>query len=189
MVRNQTLPDRVRAKAHLQLTQMHCYTRSTQIKNRCVMGGIARGVFRDFRMGRVSLKTRQAEIPRLRLPWTIIRRNQNNTDHRAVSIPYERSGWELARCEEGILVAERLTRYLYHYDFMHSDWRCHLWAKKAPRHRKSPCQVGGKHSRIWDEIFRPCFPAGRDFSFTSHAPTIPSSITAKAIARIGKACS
>lgn len=52
-IRNTALPQRVRAQAQLQLAQMHAYTRSTQIKNRCVAGGIARGVFRAFRLGRV----------------------------------------------------------------------------------------------------------------------------------------
>lgn len=52
-IRNTSLPQRVRAQAQLQLAQMHAYTRSTQIKNRCVAGGIARGVFRDFRLARV----------------------------------------------------------------------------------------------------------------------------------------
>jgi ribosomal protein S14 len=53
IIRNTTLPQRVRAQAQLQLSQMHCYTRFTQIKNRCIMGGKGRGVFSDFRMGRV----------------------------------------------------------------------------------------------------------------------------------------
>ena len=53
MIRNTTLPARVRAEAQLQLTQMHCYTRPTQIRNRCIMGGRARGIFRDFKMTRV----------------------------------------------------------------------------------------------------------------------------------------
>jgi small subunit ribosomal protein S14 len=56
LIRNTTLPQRIRAQAQLQLSQMHCYTRSTQIQNRCVMGGVARGVFRAFRMGRVRLR-------------------------------------------------------------------------------------------------------------------------------------
>lgn len=51
--RNTTLPARVRAAAQLRLSQMHCYTNPTQIRSRCIAGGIARGVFRDFRMGRV----------------------------------------------------------------------------------------------------------------------------------------
>lgn len=54
MVQNTTLPQRVRAQAQLQLASMHAYTRSTQIKGRCIMGGKGRGVFRDFRMARVS---------------------------------------------------------------------------------------------------------------------------------------
>ncbi|KAK2808979.1 hypothetical protein FQN50_004253 [Emmonsiellopsis sp. PD_5] len=55
LIRNTALPMRVRAQAQLKLSQMHCYTNPTQIKNRCTAGGIARGVFRDFRMARVSL--------------------------------------------------------------------------------------------------------------------------------------
>ncbi|KAL0764718.1 hypothetical protein CaCOL14_012524 [Colletotrichum acutatum] len=53
IIQNTTLPGRVRAEAQLQLGQMHCYTRPTQIKNRCILGGKARGVFRDFKMTRV----------------------------------------------------------------------------------------------------------------------------------------
>lgn len=56
IIRNTTLPQRVRAQAQLQLSQMHCYTRYTQIKNRCIMGGKGRGIFSDFRMGRVRAK-------------------------------------------------------------------------------------------------------------------------------------
>jgi ribosomal protein S14 len=55
LVRNTTLPQSIRTKAQLQLARMHCYTRSTQIRNRCIMGGVGRGVFRDFRMGRVGI--------------------------------------------------------------------------------------------------------------------------------------
>jgi small subunit ribosomal protein S14 len=54
IIRNTSLPQRTRAQAQLQLSQMHCYTRPTQIKNRCTMGGRGRGVFRAFRMARVS---------------------------------------------------------------------------------------------------------------------------------------
>jgi small subunit ribosomal protein S14 len=53
IIRNTTLPQRARAQAQLQLSQMHCYTRSTQINNRCIEGGKSRGVFKDFRMARV----------------------------------------------------------------------------------------------------------------------------------------
>lgn len=55
IIRNTTLPQRVRAQAQLQLSQMHCYTRFTQVKNRCIMGGKGRGVFSDFRLGRVRV--------------------------------------------------------------------------------------------------------------------------------------
>ncbi|KAI4790578.1 hypothetical protein E4T44_12746 [Aureobasidium sp. EXF-8845] len=55
IIRNTLLPQRARAQAQLQLSQMHCYTRPTQIKNRCIAGGKGRGVFRDFRMARVCL--------------------------------------------------------------------------------------------------------------------------------------
>lgn len=53
-IRNQTLPARTRAEAQLQLTQMHCYTRPTQIRNRCILGGKGRGILRDFKMTRVG---------------------------------------------------------------------------------------------------------------------------------------
>lgn len=53
IIRNTTLPMRTRAMAQLQLTQMHCYTRPTQIRNRCVLGGKGRGVLRAFKMSRV----------------------------------------------------------------------------------------------------------------------------------------
>ncbi|KAK3693636.1 hypothetical protein B0T22DRAFT_436801 [Podospora appendiculata] len=47
---------RTRAVAQLQLTQMHCYTRPTQIRNRCIMGGKGRGVLRDFKMSRFNFR-------------------------------------------------------------------------------------------------------------------------------------
>ncbi|EMF08212.1 mitochondrial 40S ribosomal protein MRP2 [Sphaerulina musiva SO2202] len=56
IIRNTSLPSRTRVQAQLQLTQMHCYTRSTQIKNRCVMGGKGRGVLQDFRMARFQFR-------------------------------------------------------------------------------------------------------------------------------------
>ncbi|KAL1854128.1 40S ribosomal protein mrp2, mitochondrial [Paecilomyces lecythidis] len=56
IIRNTSLPQRMRAQAQLQLSQMHAYTRPTQIKNRCVAGGIARSVFRDFRMARYQFR-------------------------------------------------------------------------------------------------------------------------------------
>ena len=53
IIRNTTLPQRTRAQAQLQLSQMHAYTRLTQVNNRCILGGKSRGVFSDFRMARV----------------------------------------------------------------------------------------------------------------------------------------
>lgn len=61
MVRNTTLPARTRAMAQLELTQMHAYTRPTQIKNRCIMGTKGRGILRDFKMSRVR--------PALEISW------------------------------------------------------------------------------------------------------------------------
>ncbi|KAH0543745.1 hypothetical protein FGG08_001927 [Glutinoglossum americanum] len=52
IARNTTLPQRMRVQAQIQLSQMHAYTRGTQIKNRCIAGGKGRGVFRDFGMAR-----------------------------------------------------------------------------------------------------------------------------------------
>ncbi|KAI9703243.1 MAG: 40S ribosomal protein mrp2, mitochondrial [Candelina mexicana] len=56
VIRNTTLPQRIRAQAQLELSQMHAYTRSTQIKNRCIEGGKGRGVFRDFNMARFPFR-------------------------------------------------------------------------------------------------------------------------------------
>ncbi|KAJ2971006.1 hypothetical protein NQ176_g7907 [Zarea fungicola] len=56
MIRNTTLSPRVRAEAQLQLAQMHCYTRPTQIRNRCIMGGQGRGVLSDFKMSRYQFR-------------------------------------------------------------------------------------------------------------------------------------
>ncbi|KAL7918235.1 hypothetical protein ACQKWADRAFT_304666 [Trichoderma austrokoningii] len=56
MIRNTTLAPRVRATAQLQLSQMHAYTRPTQIRNRCIMGGQGRGVLRAFKMTRFNFR-------------------------------------------------------------------------------------------------------------------------------------
>ncbi|PYH83956.1 glucocorticoid receptor-like (DNA-binding domain) [Aspergillus uvarum CBS 121591] len=68
VIRNTTLPQRARAQAQLQLAQMHAYTRSTQIKNRCVAGGVARSVIRDFRLGRYQFREQAlaGELPGVR---------------------------------------------------------------------------------------------------------------------------
>ncbi|KAF7956163.1 hypothetical protein EAE96_005083 [Botrytis aclada] len=56
IIRNLALPPRVRFQAQLELTQMHCYTRPTQIRNRCILGGKGRGVLRDFKMSRYNFR-------------------------------------------------------------------------------------------------------------------------------------
>lgn len=55
MIRNTKLPESMRKRAVLELSQMSNYTRPTQIKNRCHMGGLSKGVFRAFRIGRVRI--------------------------------------------------------------------------------------------------------------------------------------
>lgn len=59
IVRNTTLPPKVRMKAQLQLNAMPISTRTTAVQNRCVETGRARGVFRDFRLARVSAGARR----------------------------------------------------------------------------------------------------------------------------------
>ncbi|KAI0012059.1 hypothetical protein F4779DRAFT_635131 [Xylariaceae sp. FL0662B] len=68
IIRNTTLPARTRAEAQLQLTQMHCYTRPTQIRGRCILGGKGRGIFRDFKMSRYNFRMQALEgnIPGVR---------------------------------------------------------------------------------------------------------------------------
>ncbi|KAL2037937.1 hypothetical protein N7G274_009412 [Stereocaulon virgatum] len=61
IIRNTTLPQRARAQAQLELSQMHCYTRSTQINNRCIEGGKSRGVLSDFRMARYPFRMNALE--------------------------------------------------------------------------------------------------------------------------------
>ncbi|KAJ5888457.1 hypothetical protein N7495_008498 [Penicillium taxi] len=65
VIRNTSLPGRVRAQAQLQLSQMEAYTRPTQIKNRCVASGTSRSVFRDFRLNRYQFRMQalSGELP------------------------------------------------------------------------------------------------------------------------------
>ncbi|KJZ71224.1 hypothetical protein HIM_09367 [Hirsutella minnesotensis 3608] len=56
IIRNTTLSPRIRAEAQLQLTQMHAYTRPTQIKNRCIMGSKGRGILSDFKLSRYAFR-------------------------------------------------------------------------------------------------------------------------------------
>lgn len=90
IIRNTTLPQRVRAQAQLQLTEMHCYTRFTQIKNRCIMGGKGRGVFSDFRLGRVRRQKHHG--------------SETEANAVPVPIPNQRACRESAGSEEGELV-------------------------------------------------------------------------------------
>ena len=61
VIRNTALPQAMRTKAQLELANMHSYTRPTSIQNRCVAGGVARGVFRAFRMGRFQFRMQALE--------------------------------------------------------------------------------------------------------------------------------
>ncbi|KAH7037222.1 ribosomal protein S14p/S29e [Microdochium trichocladiopsis] len=61
MIRNTTLPARTRAEAQLQLSQMHAYTRPTQIRNRCLLGGKSRGILSDFKMTRYNFRMQALE--------------------------------------------------------------------------------------------------------------------------------
>ncbi len=90
IIRNTTLPQRARAQAQLQLSQMHCYTRSTQINNRCIEGGKSRGVLKDFRMARVCFRSQ------LFAQWVLT--------FRAVSIQDECSRRKYTWCKESELV-------------------------------------------------------------------------------------
>ncbi|KAL7270938.1 40S ribosomal protein mrp2, mitochondrial [Rhizina undulata] len=56
IARNTQLSLRQRTMAQIELTQMHAHTRPTQIKNRCIMAGKGKGVFRDFRMARFQFR-------------------------------------------------------------------------------------------------------------------------------------
>jgi hypothetical protein len=72
---------------------MHCYTRFTQIKNRCIMGGKGRGVFSDFRLGRVCILH--------------VHKMHRRADELAVPIPNQCARWKSAGCKEGQLVKRR----------------------------------------------------------------------------------
>ncbi|SPN99983.1 probable ribosomal protein S14 precursor, mitochondrial [Cephalotrichum gorgonifer] len=61
VIRNTTLPARVRAEAQLELSQMHAYTRGTQIRNRCILGGKTRGILRDFKLSRYNFRMQALE--------------------------------------------------------------------------------------------------------------------------------
>lgn len=114
IIRNVTLSSRMRAQAQLQLSQMHCYTRSTQIKNRCIEGGKGRGVLSDFRMARVRFISLFLVHPGLlRLRRSIFCNCANLKEIEALTymwfdytvlLPNECTRWRLTRSEEGQLV-------------------------------------------------------------------------------------
>lgn len=56
IARNSALPQRLRLEAQIQLTAMPNYTRSTQLKGRCVDSGRGRGIIRDFRLCRYQFR-------------------------------------------------------------------------------------------------------------------------------------
>ncbi len=95
IIRNTTLPQRVRAQAQIQLTQMHCYTRFTQIKNRCIAGGRGRGILSDFRLGRVCVFGSEPYV---------------QANFIVVPISNECACRKPAWCEEGKLVVKSNTR-------------------------------------------------------------------------------
>ena len=97
MIRNTTLPPRVRAEAQLQLTKMHCYTRPTQIRNRCIMGGQGRGVLSDFKMTRVGSVSARSFASTMTLTTP-------------VPIPYASDRRKHSRCEPRKLVKGRCGR-------------------------------------------------------------------------------
>jgi ribosomal protein S14 len=124
MIRNTTLPPRVRAEAQLQLTQMHCYTRPTQIRNRCIMGGQGRGVLSDFKMSRVS---RRAMRMRAKVPGLTI----------VVQFPNGGHGWKLAWCEASQLVEslghKRCGGKMYDYVMIRTEFL--KWSSISTYHR------------------------------------------------------
>lgn len=93
IIHNTTLPQRTRAQAQLELSQMHCYTRLTQINNRCIEGGKSRGVLSDFRMSRVTAS--------VCFPYLASR-----SDEEIVLLPDACSGREYSGGEESDLVME-----------------------------------------------------------------------------------
>ena len=118
-MRNTTLPQRTRAQAQLQLSQMHAYTRFTQINNRCIEGGKSRGVLSDFRMARVWMMNWWIDGANI-----IVNININDSKQVAgaltllgllVPFPTQCSRRQYSRREESELVVSRV-----------GSWRCHF---------------------------------------------------------------
>lgn len=104
IVRNTTLSQRTRAEAHLQLMQLPTYSRPTQIRNRCLMGGEGRGVLRDFKLSRVSFRRCKSKRERAAAQ----RMEQALTN--PVQLPFASTGRKPAGCEEGQLVESQTRR-------------------------------------------------------------------------------
>lgn len=68
IARNSSLPQKVRLEAQVQLSSMPNYTRSNQLKGRCVDSGRGKGVIRDFRLCRYQfrLQALQGLLPGVR---------------------------------------------------------------------------------------------------------------------------
>ena len=105
IIRNTSLPKRMRTSAQLQLAQMHCYTRPTQIKNRCVMGGVARGVLRAFRMGRVRSSRHLIHLSNPGVDSTV---SLTGFCDCTVSISNERTRGKFTGCKESQLVMREM---------------------------------------------------------------------------------
>ncbi|KAK6353346.1 40S ribosomal protein mrp2, mitochondrial [Orbilia brochopaga] len=56
IIANSQFTPRQKTEAQLQLTQLPVGSQPTKIKNRCVMGGRGRAVFREFKMGRFPFR-------------------------------------------------------------------------------------------------------------------------------------
>lgn len=78
---------------------MHCYTRPTQVRNRCILGGKTRGILRDFKLSRVS-RVRWSKRGGVRESESL----RNGADDLAVQLQVTGAGRQPSRCEEGQLV-------------------------------------------------------------------------------------
>lgn len=134
IIRNTTLPPRVRAEAQLQLTQMHCYTRPTQIRNRCIMGGQGRGVLSDFKMTRVRAEPRpRRQTLRLTL---------------AVQLSNGGHGWQHSWCEESQLVEIWFVRIEYRGGEQCMTMRWHRGSLGLGKTTFQPATGGGRDMTV-----------------------------------------
>ncbi|KAG9292031.1 hypothetical protein G9A89_017930 [Geosiphon pyriformis] len=56
LLRNETLPSRIRQQAQLALNAFPRYARPTTVKNRCIETGRGRGVFREYKLCRFRFR-------------------------------------------------------------------------------------------------------------------------------------